>query len=320
MAKRKNTHPADSSPKGPSRKTIIRRIKATTPWSMDQAVAYNQRADVKNVRNTLPRASYDPVGYRQHAKAIALALEGKPWEPTMVQALGYQLFGDELSYFWHRQFRLLFPDHPRPLRSMDWAVMTETMAMAFVLGWVDRGTYQGYLTHAALRHTYQLQESYEAHHRRGHALMLRLFADWRGDVNHVWPTFAYERSVYEELLKVWREPDPEVLVPLLMAACDLHVQESLPETEKVFHDFSNMPCQPLEILFLYRLRDSLGLVNPVLTHPLMESPFDHLPTVQPPYEPDEFMLGTLARVREDWPDFDDVVSLETVRGAALADD
>lgn len=147
--------------------------------------------------------------------------------------------------------------------------------------------------------------------------MLRLFADWRGDVNHAWPPFAYEQPTYEELLKLWNKPDPEALVPSLMAACDLHTHEGLPDTQEVLHDFSNTPRTPLEILILYRLRELSG--NPVLNHPLMEPPFDRLSETQPPYEPDELMLGTLARVHEDWPDFDEAISLETVREAALRD-
>jgi len=317
MANLKDIHSLGIDPCWPSRQTVVRWIEATTPWSMEQADAYNRRTDVKNVRNTLPTSSYDPVGFRQSGKATALALEGKPWESAMASALGYQLFGDKLKFFWHGQFRMLFPSHQQPLRMMNWSVMTETMAMAFVLGWEAEGIYQGYLTHAALLQSYQLKESYESHHRRGHALMLRLFEEWRGDVSHIWPAFAYEQPIYEQLLKLWKEPDPEALVPSLIAACDLHTHEALPDTEEVFHDFSNTPRTPLEILFLYRLRALSGLINPVLNHPLMEAPFDRLPEAQPPYKPDDLMLGTLTRVHEDWPGFDAAVSLGAVKDATM---
>jgi hypothetical protein len=284
---------------------------------MDQAVAYNTRADLKNVQNTLPTSSYDPVGYRLRGDAIALALQCESWERPMTKAVGYQIFGDQLKFFWHRQFRLLFPDHARPLRTMNWSVMTETMAMAIVLGLEDEGIYQGYLTYASLRQMYQLQEAYELQHRRAHAFMLRLFSAWQGNVDHVWPAYAYDEPVYEGILERWRDPSPAELAPWLLAACDRHTHQAQPDTEKAFFDFSSLTLVPLEILFLFRLRQLLGLSNPVLDHPLMETPFDQLPEVQSPYKPDELMLGTLARVREDWPEFDSAVSFGAVKNAAL---
>jgi hypothetical protein len=45
----------------------------------------------------------------------------------------------------------------------------------------------------------------------------------------------------------------------------------------------------------------------------MEPPFDRLPEAQPAYVPDERVLGTLARVREDWPEFDQIVSLDALK-------
>jgi len=155
-----------------------------------------------------------------------------------------------------------------------------------------------------------LQLSYEEKHRRVHAFMLHLFAIWRGDIDHNWPSYAYSEPIYEGILERWREPNPEVLKPWLLAACDRHTHESKRDTEKIFHDCSTFPRTPLEILFLFRLRELVGLSNPVLDHPLMESPFNRLPESQLPYVPDENVLGTLARVREDWPNFDQVVSLQ----------
>ncbi len=112
------------------------------------------------------------------------------------------------------------------------------------------------------------------------------------------------------------EPDPDVLKPWLLAACDRHTHQSQVDTESVFYDFSSFPRMPLEILFLFRLREMVGLKNPHLEHPLMEAPFDRLPIPQLPYAPDEFVLGTLARVRKDWPNFDDLVSLPAILTSA----
>lgn len=293
----------------PTRKSLLDWFDKTTPWSMEKAVAYNNRTDTQNVRNIPPHTSYGPAGARLRFTAQALALRGEPWEPIMRDALGYLMFGDQLNYFWHCQFRKLFPEHPQPLRSMNWELMTETMAMAFMLGRLDDGIYQGYITHATLNKTYQLQSSYEERHRCGLAFMLRLFANWRGDVVHAWPAFASSEPIYEAILSLWREPDQEILKPWLLAACDRHTHQSRPDTETLFFDFSSFPRMPLEILLLFRLRESLGLINPHLEHPLMEAPFDRLPVPQSPYIPDKLVVGTLERVRIDWPNFDDSVSL-----------
>jgi hypothetical protein len=231
----------------------------------------------------------------------------------MSDALGYELFGDRLYFFWHQQFRILFPDHPQPLRMMSWEAMAEEAATCLLLGWDEAAIYEGYLAYAALNREYQLQFSYDQKHRRGHVFILRLFSAWRGDVSHEWPSYAYDEPIYEGILERWREPDPELLKPWLLAACDRHTHEAQPDTEEVFHDFSGLPREPLEILFLFRLRERLGLLNPVLDHPLMESPFDHLPTPQAPYIPDDLMRGTLKRIREDWPQFDEATSLAAIR-------
>ncbi|WP_206957290.1 hypothetical protein [Trinickia acidisoli] len=231
----------------------------------------------------------------------------------MSNAIGYAAFSARLYFFWHVKFRILFPENPQPLRMMNWESMTETMAMMFILGQPDEGLYQGALTLAALNRTYQLQSSYEDRHRRVHSFMLRLFAAWCGEVQHEWPPYAFSEPIYEGILERWREPDPEILTPWLLAACDRHTHESKRDSETKFYDCSAFPRTPLEILYLFRLRELVGLTNPVLNHPLLEAPFDKLPESQPAYVSDDLVQGTLARVREDWPDFDEIVSLEALR-------
>jgi hypothetical protein len=300
------------SPRWPSRKTVVKWLEKSNPRPIDDLLAYNSRSDAENTLNIPPNSTYGPVGSLLRTNAELLALTGRPWEPAMLNATGFQMFGTKLYFFWHVKFRSLYPEHPRPLRMMSWESMTEVMAMTFILGRVQEGTYQGYLTHAALNRKYQLQLSYEERHRRVHAFMLRLFADWRGDVGHEWPAFAYSEPVYEGILERWREPDADVLTPWLIAACDRHTHESQRDSESKFYDCSAFPRTPLEILLLFRLRELVGLQNPDLCHPLMEPPFDALPEAQPPYAPDDLVRGTLTRVREDWPDFDRFVSLEAL--------
>jgi hypothetical protein len=249
-------------------------------------------------------------------KADALALKGEAWERDANKAMTYVALADRLDFFWHVKFRGLFPEHPRPLRRMNWERITEIMARYLLLGRTEEGVYHGYLAHATLNRTYQSQLPYEEEHRRVHAFMLRVFASWRGDVSHSWPSFAFSEPIYEGILERWREPDPEALIPWLLAACDRHTHESKRDSEKVFYDCSAFPRTPLEILFLFRLRELENLSNPTLEHPLMDAPFSKLPEAQPAAIPDELVHGTLARVREDWPDFDHIVALDSLKFAS----
>ncbi len=299
-------------PRWPSVKTLVRWLDRMEPWPTADVVAYNARSDAKNARNLPPSTFYLVSGGRKGAQAQRVMFQGKSWEHEMLAALGYSMVGERLHFFWHVEFRKLFPDHPQPLRMMDWESMVEHMAMAFALGRTDEGIYHGYLTHSALNRAFQLQMSYEQRHKCGLAFMLRLFADWRGDVTHAWPEFAYAEPVYEAILDTWRTEDPDALVPLLLAACDRHTYEGHPDVVKVFYDFSNTPRTPVEILLLFRLRELCGLKNPHLDHPLMAAPFDRMPEPQPAYVPDELVRGTLARVRADWPEFDGVLSLDAL--------
>ncbi|WP_181322031.1 hypothetical protein [Trinickia symbiotica] len=298
----------------PSRRSVVKLLEKALPRPIDEVLAYNGRSDVENTLNMPPNSTYIPVGSLLRVRAEASALSGRPWEREMLNAIGFDTFGTQLYFFWHVKFRSLFPDHPRPLRMLNWESMTEAMAMAFILGCAEEGIYHGYLIHAALNRSYQLQLSYEERHRRVHSFMLRLFSEWRSDVRHSWPPFAYSEPIYEGILERWREPDPDVLKPWLLAACDRHTHESKRDSEGTFYDCAAFPRTPLEILYLFRLRELVGLANPELTHPLLEAPFDTLPAPQAAYVPDELIRGTLIRVREDWPDFDMVVSLESLRG------
>jgi len=114
-----------------------------------------------------------------------------------------------------------------------------------------------------------------------------------------WPSWGGDVPVYSGILKRWRDPNPQVLMPWLLAACDRHTQESRCDAEKNAHDFGDQSLTrtPIEILMIFRLRQLMGLANPVVDHPLMESPFDCLPETQPPFVPDELMQGTLKRAR-----------------------
>ena len=142
------------------------------------------------------RSTFSIIANQQEAFAICHALLGKPWPLTLAYSTAYRLFTDKLDYFWHHNFRLIFPDHPSPLQMFNWESSVIGLGHAFILGWKEEAIYQGYLIQSALKHEYQLALSYEERHRCAHAFMLRLFADWRGNVSHSWPSYAYDEPIY----------------------------------------------------------------------------------------------------------------------------
>ena len=100
-------------------------------------------------------------------------------------------------------------------------------------------------------------------------------------------------------------------MPWLLAACDRHTHQAAREISNTFYDFGSpaLARTPIEILTLLRLREFVGLSNPIINHPLMDAPFDRLPEEQVGFVSDELMNGTFARARLDWPSIDQVLSI-----------
>lgn len=304
----------------PSRKQIVRELRKYTPRTMDRTIAYINRTEDENSVNSVSWVSFSGVGGVRRLEALANALEAKPsWPSGLAGALSYDLLAARLAFFWHRQYDVLFPFHPQPIHLMDWEAETTTMGLAFVLGWREEAVIQGYIATATLNQDYSFGTGYDERHRRGHAFMLRLFADWRNDgTGHRFPEWAHTVPVYETLLQRWRVADSPELAQLLHAACEHHLQQGIPDTAKVFHDFGDdlLTRVPVEILMVLRLREIEGLSVPGVEHPLMEAPFNALLPPVPVPEPDEYVKGTMKRVHEDWPQFDDWMTLEALRRQA----
>lgn len=320
------------SPKWPSYKVVKERINALDEaflkvgearfaFDLTSILKYINREDeapteqTSNKHNVTDYTS-ESLGRDKVRETLALASENWQWLVETAHWMRYYEIGVKQDYFWHHQFRIIFPDHPNGKFAFSMQLASEMMATMAVLGWKEQVIYQGYLTHAALHRNYQLILQYQEENYRAQAFMLRLFANWVGDVSHTWPAYAYDEPIYEALLMHWRRPNPDELVPCLLAACDRHTHQAGKETLKKFFDFNSnthLARVPIEILFLLRLRQWEGLVNPVLEHPLMAPPFHQLPPEQPVPDLDELMQGVLKRAREDWPQYDEVLSLKSLK-------
>ncbi|WP_228768298.1 hypothetical protein [Limnohabitans sp. DM1] len=314
------------NPKWPTYKSVLGRI-AKMPTheefhrnTIREYVTREDAAPTQQLPNKRNITDYttERLASGQACRALATAPDNPNWRSDLAYWMRYYQVGIMQAFFWHDRYRILFPEpHIKGgLRMFSIQTATNMMAAMAMLGWKDAVIHKGYLTHAALNRMYQLELEYEEDHRRAQAFMLRLFADWVGDVSHHWPGYAYDEPIYEALLAHWRTPNPDDLVPCLLAACDRHTWQTGKESQKNSYDFNqdrHLERVPVEILFVLRLREWEGLANPRLDHPLMAAPFDQLAPEQPVPELDELMQGVLKRAREDWPQYDEVLSLPALK-------
>ena len=318
---------AGVNPKWPTYKSVVARI-ARGPH-VEDAFYFNAIRDYVTREDARPK---DPMIVRNQNnatniipermargrlyKVLATAPSNPQWLQDLACWMRYYQVGVWQLYFWAHQYDQLLGNN---IRQQNYSIQTATnmMAAMAILGWKDAVIHQGYLTHAALNRGHQLVIEYEEQHRRAQAFMLRVFADWMGNVSHQWPAYAYDDPIYEALLAMWRTPSPDDLMPCLLAACDRHTWQTGKESQKNSYDFNqdwHLERVPVEILYILRLRQWEGLPNPQkIDHPLMTAPFDQLPPEQPVPELDELMQGVLKRAREDWPHYDEVLSLPALK-------
>lgn len=127
------------------------------------------------------------------------------------------------------------------------------------------------------------------------AFGLTIIGDWLGKPLDLDKHALPRDPAWGQLAAHWREPDPEKLLPILLDACDTHVERIALNSREV--DSGNFEfgspfeaVYPAEILAIKNLRHSLGLETPFIDHPLMKSPYAML-TLPPntPLEHDELL-------------------------------
>ena len=86
---------------------------------------------------------------------------------------------------------------------------------------------------------------------------------------------------------------------IALAACDFHTHRFKIGKGKDFYEFENgdWTRTPFEILLVFKLRQKLGLKNPKLDHPLMNTALGELPP-EVPFEPMIGYAGAARMVRE----------------------
>ncbi|MCO7634924.1 hypothetical protein NJF54_24190 [Pseudomonas guariconensis] len=136
------------------------------------------------------------------------------------------------------------------------------------------------------------------------AFGLTIIGDWLGKPLDLDKHALPRDPAWGQLVAHWREPDPEKLLPVLLTACDTHVERiALTSRELDSGNFEfGSPFEavyPAEILAILNLRRSLGLTNPFIDHPLMKTPYAALTC--PPgtrFEKDELLERFLLAARK----------------------
>ncbi|WP_220476013.1 hypothetical protein [Pectobacterium polaris] len=113
------------------------------------------------------------------------------------------------------------------------------------------------------------------------AFGLTIIGDWLGKPLDLDKHALPRDPAWGQLVAHWREPDPEKFLPVLLGACDTHV-ERIAVTEREANqqakqfEFNSvfLAVHPTEILAVLRLREIIGLTNPAhIDHPLVQTPY-----------------------------------------------
>lgn len=212
--------------------------------------------------------------------------------------------GELINYYSHRVFSSRFPG--RQLRMMNQKVVAHT-----ALGVVTGATGEAFRLARLQIDAYRNQYYFDLDHYPIFAFMLRLLADHlqEGQLNLIGE--PAEEPIFRTLFDRWREPDAGSLAELCLAACDAHMRRCAPAKNGQFHEFDSGAFMliPIEILLLFKLRQSLGLANPVLDHPMMDTPLGQLPR-EVGFRPDDLIARVRARMHRDGFDEEAIASLE----------
>ncbi|MHC5226503.1 hypothetical protein [Ignatzschineria sp. LJL83] len=111
------------------------------------------------------------------------------------------------------------------------------------------------------------------------AMIMMIVSDWLGLPEPDLEKYALPKDpIWIHYASHWKEPDLDKFKEILQQVCDVHL-ERIAITDREFEsqefDF-NSPYEalyPVEILFVLRLREMIGLENPSIEHPFMNTSY-----------------------------------------------
>ena len=148
------------------------------------------------------------------------------------------------------------------------------LAKAFALGLIDEGEAIGRDSLIGLKDG----RFYGVERNNLTPFVLSVFARWK-DIALPPEEFSFViPEAYRELSQNL-SADSDELQPAIVKACDFHLTRSKDHTDEETYEFSDPvnAIYPVEILFVLRVRKLLGLNNPYVDHPLLNSPLGKLP-------------------------------------------
>ena len=112
-------------------------------------------------------------------------------------------------------------------------------------------------------------------------------------------------SYLDQLLAVWRDPDPGRVAAPLVAACDAHTHHAFNNADNYRREFTSLSFirTPIAALLVLRLREELRLANPEVDHPMMEDMRPLLVAKRQPAEPGAELRALRAKLEADGLDF-----------------
>lgn len=237
-----------------------------------------------------------------HMRAFEFELKGMDgvWDGNLAtRAFAASYTAQMRELYLHHQFPNRFDGRIQHMLSMDDLAFT---ALGIVLGCKEE----------AFRLARMQLVAYKAGYFSGgkkyypiFTFILRIFADYLDEPPLELDGEPLVEPVMQALFDVWRAPEPEALIDVCLAACDYHTWRCSNGNAKNFYEFEsfNWTQIPIEILLLFKLRQLLGLQNPELDHPLMNTALGKLPE-EMPFQPDDLISRVRARMQQDGYDED----------------
>ena len=184
-------------------------------------------------------------------------------------------------------------EQPRP--RIDFNEQGLLLAKAFALGLVDEGEAIGRDSFMGL----QDGRFYGLDTNRLTPFVVSVFARWKDIALPQEFPFAIPDG-YQELLLDLRA-DSDQLRPAIVKACDFHLSRSKEHTDDETFEFAHPvdAIYPVEILFVLRVRQLLGLDNPDVDHPLLNSPLGKLPETKCSLSAELTLI--LERIKKEFP-------------------
>lgn len=167
------------------------------------------------------------------------------------------------------------------------------LAKSFALGFSTDGERIGYQSLAGLRDS----RYYGISVNKLTPFVMKVFSIWK-NVELSSEEFPFEIPEAYHLILDNLTLGPNDIREAIVAACDFHLSRAKEDTDDETYEFSSSvyAIYPVEILFVFRIRQLLGLTNPEVDHPLLRNPLGKLADAKSPIDP--LLLSVSERIEK----------------------